>query len=157
MLLSLILLTLLYPSVSLSFLLTLFPCFFSCQRLELPQSSQAAQIQRKPFLGLTHTHIHKLPRQIYPLSSVLPQTSCLSPAAPRLPQMNISQGMRCINTRAVFDEKAARKHRELQKTTAIPLTPFLQLTVFSFILCHLVGFFSPFPYLELVDAVDQMQ
>lgn len=65
--------------------------------------------------------------------------------------------MRCINTRAVFDEKAARKHRELQKTTAIPLTPLLQLTVFSFILCHLVGFFSPFPYLELVDAVDQMQ
>lgn len=146
MLLSLILLTLLYPSLS--------PVLFSSYSLpllflvstsgtptELPSSSDSEEAL--PGIN-THTHIHKLPRQIYPLSSVLPQTSCLSPAAPQLPQMNISQGMRCINTRAVFDEKAARKQRELQKTTAIPLTPSLQLTVFSFILCHLVGFFLLF-------------
>lgn len=75
MLLSLILLTLLYLSLSLSFRLTLFPCFFSCQRLELPQSSQAAQIQRKPFLGLTHTHTQTsssdLPSLICPPTDIL--------------------------------------------------------------------------------------
>lgn len=97
-LLPLIPLTLLYRSLYLllsffsSFSLPLlFPLSTSGTPTELPSSSDSEEVL--PGIN-THTqrHIHKLPRQLYPLSFVLPQTSCLSPAAPLLPQMNISRG-----------------------------------------------------------------
>ena len=86
----------------------LFPVSTSGTPTELPGSSDSEEVL--PGIN-THTYTNFLVR-FTPLSSVLPQTSCLSPAAPQLPQMNTSQRGIGVNTRAVCDKKAAQKHKE---------------------------------------------
>lgn len=157
--LPLISLTLLYLSLSLScsfflsFSLTLL--FFPCQSLELPQNSQAAQNQRKSFLGLIHTYT-QLPRQICP-PLIRPPTDILfvSSSSSALSDEH-KPGRRGVNRRAMTEKKTERKHNELLKNNRNSCQLGLLLTGFSSVtLCFCV--FCFFLYLELVDPVDQIQ
>lgn len=135
-------------------LLFLLLCFFPCQRLELPQNSQAAHIQRKSFLGLIHArihtlkprHTHKLPRQICP-PLIRPPTDILfvSCSSTSPSDEHIKRGQHGVNRRAV-SEKTARKHKELQKNNDNSCQ-FLSVGSLAhiFIPSHLVPVFLFFP------------
>lgn len=156
MLLSLILLTLLYPSLSLfsSYSLPLlFLVSTSGTPTELPSSSDSEEAL--PGIN-THTHTQTsssdLPSLICPPTDIL-FVSCSSST----PSDEHKPGYALHKHKSCFWREGRTEARRTPKNNCNSSHPISPAHSFQFYPLSPCGGFSPFPYLELVDAVDQMQ